>query len=364
MGAAGVGESFPAGRFLVGWRPKSADARVASVRIRCLNPVRELRRRGYPVELFDERRAERYSVVIYSKLYDESIQAEARRLRAGGTKIVLDLCDNHFYNPRGLELLRTAATQLRGMLALADAAVASTEAMAEVIRCEGRADLPVTVIGDAVETRIEGVRTWPWDGWLARRRLRSLGARLDAHPDRARIVWFGSHGGPSGDYGLGDLQVVRPVLESLQQDHPLSLTVVSNSAGRFARLIRPWSIPTYYLEWHQATFLDALGLHGIAVIPVRETPFTRCKSNNRLVTALAAGLAVTATGIPSYRPFAHCCILDDWAGGLRRYILDPAARRSDVAAGRALVEREWSLTHVADQWQDYFESFRCPTPTR
>jgi len=331
---------------------------VASVRIRCLNPLRELQARGYPVERFDPRRRDRYAAVIFSKRYDDVAYAEARRLRARGAHVVLDLCDNHFHNPDNLAVLRAAAAQLRRMADEADVLVASTEAMADALRAEVGPGRQVTVIGDAVETTVEGVSGPPWSRWWARRRLRDLGSRLEWDAARTPLVWFGSHGGPSGDHGMGDLESVRPVIESLGGEHPVSLTVISNSAEKYDRLIRPWSVPTHYLQWNADTFLAALRLHRIAVLPIRESPFTRCKTNNRLVTALAAGVAVVATGIPSYRPFADCCALDDWLGGLRRYILDAEKRRRDVTAGQRLVERDWVVPVIADQWQRLFDGLR------
>jgi predicted DNA-binding transcriptional regulator YafY len=230
--------------------------------------------------------------------------------------------------------------------------------MADALREVVGPGRPVTVIGDAVETTLQGVPGSPWDRWLARRRLRELSGRLRRESARAPLVWFGSHGGPSGDHGMGDLESVRPVIESLDRDHPVSLTVISNSAEKYERLVRPWRVPTHYLPWNAETFLAALRLHRIAVLPIRENPFTRCKTNNRLVTALAAGLAVVATGIPSYRPFADCCVLDDWLSGLRRYILDAEKRQQDVAAGQRLVERDWLLPAIADQWQRLFDGLR------
>jgi len=314
------------------------------------------------VELFDPGCSADYSVVVYSKVYDQAVQVEARHLRATGTRIVLDLCDNHFYNPRHLAILRNAATQLRRMLDETDELVASTDAMAQVLRDEVGDAKPITVIGDAVETTIEGVRTARWERWWARRRLRALARWLGTDSKTTRLVWFGSHGGPSGDHGMGDLEILRSPLEQLHQEHPVSLTVISNSAAKFDRLMRPWKVPTRYLEWSADTFLDALRLHSIALIPVRENPFTRCKTNNRLVTAFAAGLAVVASGIPSYRPFEACCVLDDWLTGLRGYIFDPAARQRAVAAGQTLVQCEWTLPRIADRWQAYFDGFRRQDP--
>jgi len=245
VGAEGLGAQPPG---LVGWRPAAGDARVASVRIRCLNPLRELRRRGCPVELFDPTRRDSYAAVIYSKAYGPEVQAEARRLRGKGTRIVLDLCDNHFYNPDGREILRAAAAELHRMLDLSDELVASTEAMADVLRGETGTDRPITVIGDAAETSIEGVPSSPWSRWWAARRLRGLAARLRALPHATPLVWFGSHGGPAGEHGMGDLVIIREALVALHREHALTLTVISNSAAKFRRLLRSWPVPTQYLE--------------------------------------------------------------------------------------------------------------------
>ena len=83
-------------RLNVGWIPRNDEARVASVRIRCLNPIKELRRRGFPIELFRERRAHQYTLIIFSKAYRKRDVELAMRLKSRGVKIVFDLCDNHF----------------------------------------------------------------------------------------------------------------------------------------------------------------------------------------------------------------------------------------------------------------------------
>src|SRR3546814_16490675 len=47
----------------VGWWPYSYDASFASVRIRCLHPLAQLRRNGYPVEFFNPKNASSYDAV-------------------------------------------------------------------------------------------------------------------------------------------------------------------------------------------------------------------------------------------------------------------------------------------------------------
>lgn len=348
--------SGPSGTARIGWCPVSSDPRVASARIRCLNPLRELRARGYPVELFDPRRSADYSLVVFSKRYDERARAEAQRLRSRGVRVVLDLCDNHFYNPADDPALARAATALRAMVRLSDAVVVSTTALAEVVRAEIPDAPEITVIGDAVETEIQHGRGGLLGGLVHRHRLARLRRALRATAPRGgRLVWFGVAGGARGDYGMRDLRRCRPAIEELAGEFPLSLTVISNSYPLFREHVADWRVPTRYLEWHPKTFLASLREHDIAVVPVTPSPFTCCKTNNRLATALGAGLAVVADEIPSYRDFAGCCQLGAWDAGLRRYLTDPSARAADVESGRRLLEREWSPARVGDQWQHFFD---------
>ena len=340
-----------------GWRPKSSDTRVASARIRCLNPLRELQRRGFPVELFQPQHGSQYTAVVYSKLYDEASYREAVDLRGRGTRIIVDLCDNHFYNPAGNPELARARVGLERMMRMAHHLVASTPELGAVIRAELGTERQVTIIGDAVEETIVGVPEPGLRRWLSRRELRRLLSWLEngrKAGTEAALVWFGIHGGPHHEHGMGDLLRIRPVIEQLHRRHGVQLTVISNSREKFDRLITPWSVPTRYLEWSPLTFLPALRAHHIALIPVTQNSFTRCKSNNRLATALAAGLAVVADAIPSYQEFAQVCRLDFWQQGLSDYVRDPALRSRDVRAGQVLVSRICSPERIADDWQGLF----------
>ena len=57
------------GRHKIAWKPQNYEARVASVRIRCLKPMKVLRRQGLPIELYRERREKDYRLIIFSKAY-------------------------------------------------------------------------------------------------------------------------------------------------------------------------------------------------------------------------------------------------------------------------------------------------------
>jgi len=171
---------------------------------------------------------------------------------------------------------------------------------------------------------------------------------------RTSMVWFGIHGGDNAEFGMTDLLKLRHLMEALDRRFPLSLSVISNCREKYDAAIRPWSIPTRYLEWHPVTFLPALKAHGVAVIPISPNPFTLCKTNNRMALSIHAGVAVVADAIPSYRAFSEACYLDDWEAGLERYLSDPDLRRRHVEIGQAIIAREWTIAHIADQWQEFF----------
>src|SRR3546814_13761744 len=83
----------------VGWWPDSYDASFASVRIRCLHPLAQLRRNGYPVEFFNPKNASSYDAVLFSEHLSQKSLHAAQELRQSGVRIIFDLCDNHFHNP-------------------------------------------------------------------------------------------------------------------------------------------------------------------------------------------------------------------------------------------------------------------------
>jgi glycosyltransferase involved in cell wall biosynthesis len=333
---------------------------VASVRIRCLNPLAELRARGYPVEQFDRHRAERYAAVVYSKVYDDASYEEALWLKSLGIRLAFDLCDNHFFDVRGDGAAEPRRRRLVKMMEVADQLVTSTDALANVMRTEVGDGRPLTVIGDGVETTIVAPRASAWRRglrFLALRRMLTALARERA-TGRTPLVWFGSHGSPTATSGMGDLRTIRPVLEAVDTRHPTSLTVISHSWRAYRRTLRGWRIPTRYLSWQPETFLEALSAHAIAVIPIRLDPFAMCKTNNRLATALQAGVAVVADAIPSYEPFRNASYLNDWTAGLDTYLSNPAPRARHVAEGRRIIARDWTAAHVADQWRDFFDVLR------
>lgn len=344
---------------LVGWVPFKRDPSIASVRIRCLHPLAHLRRHDYPVELFDPKDPDKYGAVLFSKRYDRKSLETAQVLKQKGVRIVFDLCDNYFYNPVGRPKRKEQAERLRRFIDIADRVVVSTEALAEIVYAETSPSDSVVVIGDAVEENPEGFSVAFWRAWLGSVKARRWTRQIRALRGQGRntIVWFGNHGSAYADGGgVRDIKKIRDVLEEVDHEFPLALTVISNSKSAYREAVGGWSIPTQYVEWDLRSSARIIGEHDIAVIPIDRNPFTLCKTNNRLAFALHLGVPVVADSIPSYEPFSEACFLDDWEGGLKAYLSDGGLRDRHLATGRAIIGKDWTVQNIARKWAILFDS--------
>lgn len=353
-GDMGTSELMPNGNPAFGWWPHTDNRKIASFRIRCLAIMDALSASGMDCRLYRPGDAAP-DCLILSKRYDRKSLACAQDLkRKHGTRIVVDLCDNHFFNPRDLPEWRERGNQLRAAIASADIVIASTRALADVIHANCAPAGRIVVIGDAAELPSTPPISASPGRMLAEVRLALLHRKLGGthgRTEQVRLLWFGNHGSPYADGGMGDLLEMRSVVEQLARQRSLSLTVISNNRSKYGKMVANWAVPNFYLPWHEATISRALMLHDIALLPISQNPFTSCKTNNRLVSAFLHGLAVAADAIPSYEAFRGAAVLDDWEKGLSELVTSPQARSDRVAKGKILAG-EWSLTELALQWRN------------
>ena len=303
-----------------------------------MSPMRALQLQGFPIELFEPRHAAKYDVVIFSKLYDESNQKLAKHCRANGQRVILDLSDNHFYNPHQLKSYNQAETALDRMLGEVDLVTACSAYLAKIIRDRPSCHSPVIVVEDAVE-ELDVVR-----------------GKLRSNPnERLRLFWFGSHGSPNAESGLADLSRLSANLAGSRLPPHSFLTVMSNSREAYERVAKSIGIPSRYLDWDQDQFCDQLSMTDVVVLPITPTPFSYSKSNNRVATALRFGIPVIADHIPAYEPFSEFAYVDNWARGLADVIGCAPVLVERMIAGSAYVSDRCSNDAIAQQWRSAIE---------
>lgn len=337
---------------IIGWKPQNYESRVASVRIRCLNVIQALQAQGVPIELFKPKNEKNYSTVIFSKTYNERDIETAKRLKQQGTRILFDICDNHF-------LLSTdRVARLKRMLKLADCWIVSSQEMANTINRHLEEKKPLWIIEDAVEENLHGNRCNIIGLIKARYLLIRLSAFLK-HPENrtsTHLVWFGNHKASYHNSGLMHVSKLQPLLEKLHHLSPITLTVISNSNEVFKNIFTNWAIPVAYLEWNAHSFLSALKMHDIAVIPIEVNEFTKVKTNNRILLSLNLGLGVVADRIQSYDIFSECSFLDRWEEGLTAYIHNPGLIKAHTQAAAKLIQENYSMEVIAGKWKKLLTS--------
>jgi hypothetical protein len=328
-----------ANNMLVGWKPKSDDTSVASVRFRCLTPLNELKRTGFGVELYSPEKdaAGAYSAVIFSKLYGQRDQQTAASLRRRGVKTILDVCDNHFYNPFDLPDYRRAAIDLRQMARLVDRVVCCSQHLAGVVAKESGLDLAPLIVGDAVEAM-----TLPPD---------SRDPFVPPAGDPFRIVWFGSHGSPNAPSGMEDLLLISKHLEKAAKVRACELVVISNKQQKFEALKSTLPIPSRYVEWADGALMTEFSRANLVVVPVNSNPFTKCKSNNRVATALWYGLPTIADRVPAYDDLAEFAVIGDWEFGFEQAIATSREMQVRTAAGASYVRAHFGNRQIAAEWR-------------
>lgn len=269
--------------------------------------------------------------------------------------------DHRGFNPLHNGDLERKAAEVRKLYSLADEIVVTTPVLGEFIALESPAGTRITVIPDALEPP-ESLYPQDWlrqllsfrdlrPRWeLDQLRLQLAGARRKG---AVNLVWFGGHGTGRGEAGgMLDLSKIQHVVETLGRLQPITLSVISNNRNKFNEVVAKFALPTFYLDWNRLTFHDALRLHQVCVLPICESPWTLCKSNNRLVTALDAGLLCAADEIPSYKEFSDFAHIGPIEDSLGRILHNFADLQFKVPAVREKVRRIWCMDKVGEQWED------------
>jgi len=315
------------------FKARAEDPTIASYRYRVLEPIRFLKARGHHVEAFDEARLDRYRTVVFSKAYGAEDRKLARRLKAAGKRVLLDLCDDHFFNPMDLPKYREAREGLLAMIDICDGVVCSTPVLARAVQAHAGLKQAPAVAPDAYEqaTAVAGPPT-PLD-----------------RP--ARLLWFGRHGSPNAPAGMADLVLIKDVLAEAHADRPIEIVVCSDSEERFREVSAQLPVPARFIAWTPESFAAELAQADAVIIPLSDNPFVAAKTHNRLTLALSAGVPVVADRLDSYGEFAPFCWIDDWRGGLDAVLRRPDEARARAREARPYLEAHWSAEAIAPLWE-------------
>ncbi|WP_300433549.1 hypothetical protein [uncultured Thalassolituus sp.] len=287
------------------------DIEVASFRVRCFHIVSELRSLGLNIGFYKD--GEQPDVLVLLKRYDETTLSKVRDLKASGTYVVLDLCDNHFYMDFESEALKNRADRLRRMCGEVDHITTASSYMKDYIKQNIFEEIPIDVVDDYVEVNTDGMpKERLFTRLRARLRYKKYLRQLISYSEKySRVVWFGSHGSPGVHGGMSDLMRVISAMNIEHRENKIVLTIISNSEEQYNIIRSKCDFPVLYLEWSNSTAYSAIEEQDISLIPITLTPFTMAKSANRAITSITYGLPVVADELPSYVGLDQSVVIGD-----------------------------------------------------
>ncbi len=315
---------------------------TASTRYRVLLPAEYLAGKGHQVQVVSTNEAfwrdGSYTkiagdAVVFGKSFDGRNEQLAAALRRAARRVHFDICDNHFDHPQ-------FGGHFRRMIDLADAVVASTLAMAEIVRSScGRESC---LIGDPVENT-QGT------------------ARFEPATPGARLLWFGH------PVNLDTLLAVVADLQRAARQHPLELTVVSAAVPGLADEVERWNraagtgFRARFVSWSKAELGRQLAECDTVIIPSSASSTKGVKSPNRLTESIWAGRLAIAYPVPSYMEFAaYAEIATDIAASLLAALDTPAGYTARIAAGQDYVAKHYSTRAIGDRWEELFRRDGLP----
>lgn len=272
--------------------PQSAYPQLASYRYRCAIPMSGLRKLGIDCEALDDTSGD---VVVFAKHWDSEEPRLALEARARGSRVVFDVCDDHFWGRYD--------AHYRTMVEISQVVTCSTKAMAErVFEQTGRSGVVVT---DPYE-------------YPQREAVLSVGKNL---------LWFGLH------RNLRSLERELPKLEDFD------VMAVSNKKPDFPVRFQPWSCNS---------MPEAFAWADAVIIPTDK----KTASPNRMVEAIRNGLFVIAHDIPSYRHYGM--YLGDIRDGVKWFLRNREEALERVKKAQVMVEAMHSPVTVAGKWLEAF----------
>ncbi|PPT90695.1 O-antigen biosynthesis protein [Xanthomonas theicola] len=207
---------------------------------------------------------------------------------------------------------------LRRAASLVDRVVVSTPALAEAL-AGLHADLRV------VRNRLDP-RMW---GDLAAPARTCAGSK-------PRVGWAG------GASHTGDLELIADVVQALAGEvHWVFMGMCPPRLRPHVAEVHPGVDFARYPQALAALRLD------LALAPLEDNLFNRCKSNLRLLEYGACGYPVVASDLPPYQDGLPATLVKnrfrDWINAIRMHLADAQASAAAAAALHAAVRRDWML---------------------
>ena len=157
------------------------------------------------------------------------------------------------------------------------------------------------------------------------------------------LGWIGTAG------GLGPLEALAPVLAAVCARHGARVRVICDVPARLP------GVPAEFVGWRGGHEPEDLAEIDVGLAPLADGPVERCKCGLKALEYSASSAPVVASPVGALAEIVvhgetglHASSPDAWAAALDALLTDRSLRSRMGAAGRAAVERRWSVdAHAA-----------------
>ena len=272
---------------------------MASSRYRMLIPARELVEFGHDVIVSAE--PQPVDIMIMGKHFHYGDHDTAHRVKSEGTRVVFDVCDDHFSTPHAEHYLR--------MIKVADQVVVPTPSMAEAVRQATGRD--ADIVYDPYEM-----------------------PEMPAKAPHGRLLWFGHQS------NWDTLNAVLPAIAG----RPLEVVTLPVKPMRREG-------ETQITKWSPENMKEAFSRAGIVIIPTTIEVKKQRKSANRMIESIRQGLFVCAGPLPAYDKLARYAHVGPIVQGIEWALRNPGEAVEKVRAGQAMIRKIYAPKRIAREWE-------------
>lgn len=271
------------------------------------------------------------SVLIERQLFTDDWLGIERRLRRVAKRLVLDVDDAVFLDHE---------PKFRELFALCDEVIAGNDLLRQRVLQDRDSCVVVPTCVD-----------------LGRYQRPAATASRDQDAGRPVVIgWTGTSS------NLVSLERVRPVLAKLSRRYAWVLRVIADRFPESDRW-RSSGIPVEFRPWRPETEIDDLMEIDIGLMPLHDDRWNRYKCGFKLIQYMALGIPAVASPVginpsllvgngPTANGQAGLLAESEaeWADALEKLLSDRASWAVLGQAGRARVEREYSIQARYPQW--------------
>lgn len=314
-----IGFKIPA----LGWYHKVP----ASTRIRAYDIIKAFDNdEQYRLELYKPLR--KYDMVIFLKNYNHAAYQLAQRLKQKGTKVVFDININIF-ETGSVSVSEKQLEKGDHFARLCDAIITNSPYTLSILQ-QRFIEKPTYMLNEALSKYYFNVREIK-------------------DSDTLTLIWIGYA------HKASALLLIKNVLDELHQTIPLKVIIIAEKEPDLSLI----NVPIEFRTYQHNRITEHLARADIFIAPRDLTdPYNLGHSFTKIGIAMAAGIPVVASPLPSYEPSpALCCSSDeDWVEALKSLHSDLELRNRLISEGRAYCKLHYNLDAVKTQYIGLFKN--------